>query len=59
MRRSTEKLYKIFKLEEELGYQNRAVVGGLEKFSGSWVSEARAEGLPETSIEQVSSIFTE
>ncbi len=59
MRRSTEKLYKIFKLEEELGYQNRAVVGGLEKFSGSWVSEARAEGLPETSIQQVSSILTE
>ena len=59
MRRSTEKLYKIFKLEEELGYQNRAVVGGLEKFSDSWVSEARAEGLPETSIQQVSSILTE
>jgi len=29
---SIEKLLKILKLEAELGYENRAVVGGLEKF---------------------------
>lgn len=54
---STEKLYKIFKLEAEFNYQNKAVVGGLEKFTDSWVGEARAEGMNEALIQQVSKIM--
>ena len=57
MYQSTEKLYKIFKLEAEFNYQNKAVVGGLEQFTESWVSEARAEGMDEALIQRVSKIL--
>ncbi|MBL7184220.1 MAG: ATP-dependent DNA helicase RecG [Anaerolineae bacterium] len=42
-----DKLTKILKLEQEQGYRNRAVIGGLEKFTPFWREEARqeAEGL--------------
>jgi ATP-dependent DNA helicase RecG len=53
MQRSTEKLYKIFKLESEFGYTNKAVVGGLEKLTGSWIGEARADGISEETIQKV------
>ena len=53
MQRSTEKLYKIFKLEAEFNYSNRAVVGGLEKLANSWAGEARADGLAEDKVQQV------
>ena len=53
MQRSTEKLYKIFKLEAEFGFTNKAVVGGLEKLTDSWLGEARADSLPEDKIQQV------
>jgi ATP-dependent DNA helicase RecG len=39
-----EKLTKILKLEQEQGYRNRAVIGGLEKFAPFWREEARQEG---------------
>jgi ATP-dependent DNA helicase RecG len=57
MVQSTEKLYKIFKLEAELNYQNKAVVGGLEQFTDSWMGDARAEGMDEALIQQVSKIL--
>jgi ATP-dependent DNA helicase RecG len=57
MQRSTEKLYKIFKLEAELNYTNRAVVGGLEKLIDSWQGDARAEALAEEDIQQVVTIL--
>ncbi len=57
MYQSTEKLYKIFKLEAEFNYQNKAVVGGLEKYTESWVGEARAEGMDEALIQRVSRIL--
>lgn len=53
MQRSLEKLYKIFKLEAELHYSNKAVVGGLEKLTETWPGEARAEGVPEEKIQQI------
>ena len=42
-----EKLTKILTLEQEQGYRNKAVIGGLEKFAPFWREEARqeAEGL--------------
>lgn len=53
MHRSTEKLYKIFKLEAELNYSNKAVVGGLEMLTESWAGEARIDGISEENIERV------
>lgn len=57
MQRSLEKLYKIFKLEAEFGYTNKAVVGGLEKLTDTWIGEARAEGISEDHIQQVSDLL--
>ncbi|MFN2304447.1 MAG: hypothetical protein ACK2TV_12025, partial [Anaerolineales bacterium] len=59
MQRSFEKLYKIFKLEAEFGYSNKAVVGGLEKLTDSWIGEARAEGVPEDQIQKVGSLLNQ
>ncbi len=57
MHYSTEKLYKILKLESEFDYSNKAVVGGLEKSIDTWIGEARADGLPEQKITQVADIL--
>ncbi len=59
MQRSTEKLYKIFKLEAEFNYSNKAVVGGLEKMTDTWVGEARADGLPEDVIQQTTTLLNQ
>ena len=53
MKPSIEKLYKFFKLEIERGYDNRAVVGGLERMLDPWTSEAHADNLPEDLIEAI------
>ena len=50
---SLEKLQKMFRLEAERGYDNRAVVGGLDKILARWTAEARAESLPEAWITSV------
>jgi len=54
MSSSIDKLLKILKLEAELGYENRAVVGGLDKFLPVWESEARTANLNSELIEIVS-----
>ena len=48
-----EKLQKILRLEAELGYENKAVVGGLEKFLPSWVKEAQSSNISGDLIEGV------
>ena len=53
MQSSIEKLKKILKLEAELGYENKAVVGGLEKFLPSWVNEAQSTRLDGELIQTV------
>jgi ATP-dependent DNA helicase RecG len=53
MRPSLQKLEKFFKLEEERGYDNRAVLGGLERMLDHWEPEARADNLPEELIQTV------
>jgi len=50
---SIEKLQKFFKLETERGFDNRAVVGGLEKILPSWQAEARRENLDENIIQSI------
>jgi ATP-dependent DNA helicase RecG len=59
MQRSTDKLYKIFKLEAEFGYSNKAVVGGIEKLADTWVNEARIDGLSEEKIHSVIAILNQ
>ena len=53
MKPSLEKLYKFFKLEIERGYDNHAVMGGLERMLNRWENEARADSLPEELIQFV------
>ena len=50
---SVDKIQKFFKLEIERGYDNRAVVGGLDKILPAWESEARANRLDEEHIQAV------
>ena len=53
MHSSIEKLQKLFRLERERGFDNRAVVGGLDKILPAWEAEARSTNLPEGAIEKV------
>lgn len=48
-----EKLRKFIKLEQERGYDNRAVVGGLDKIYPWWEKEARAFGLSDDLIKTI------
>jgi ATP-dependent DNA helicase RecG len=50
---SVEKLQKFIKLEIERGYDNRAVVGGLDKILPSWENEARSNQVSEELIQTV------
>ncbi len=53
MKPSIIKLRNYFKLEAKNEYQNSAVIGGLERMLEPWAAEARAENLPETIIQAV------
>jgi ATP-dependent DNA helicase RecG len=55
MQPSIEKLLKFFKLEADRGYDNRAIVGGLEKILPNWEAEARTNSIPEEAIQLVRS----
>lgn len=57
MQRSITKLYKIFSLEANLNYSDKAVVGGLEKLIDTWQGEARGDGLSEEKISSVTAIL--
>ena len=54
MKKSIEKLQKIFKLESERGYDNHAVLGGLVRILDHWEAEARAEYISEDLVRAVS-----
>src|SRR4030042_96334 len=54
MQPSLEKLRKLFRLEHDNGYQDRAVIGGLVKILDFWEAEARNGGVPEESVQAVS-----
>ncbi len=57
MNPALEKLTKYLKLEAEKGFENSAVVGGLEKASAPWKEEAEKAGLPQPIVDLVSSRF--
>lgn len=50
---SIEKLKKFFKLERERRFDNRAIVGGLDKVVPAWKSEALANQLPDELIQTI------
>lgn len=50
---AVEKLTKFLRLEAERGYDNRAVLGGLERILTPWEEEARAQGIPDGVIRAV------
>lgn len=54
---SVEKLLKFFKLEKERGYDNRAVVGGLDKILPAWESEARSNHLEDAILHEILSVL--
>ncbi len=53
MKHSLIKLQKFLLLEKERGYDNHAIVGGLEKMLDHWLAEARADNLPEDLIQLI------
>ena len=53
MKPSLLKLHKFLKLEIERNYDNRAVVGGLEKMLEPWQAEAQADNLPAELVQAV------
>ncbi len=53
-----EKLKKFLMLESDRGYDNRAVVGGLDKILPSWKAEAASTGIPEATIQLVEEMLT-
>ncbi len=53
MKPSINKIHKIFKLETSRGYDNRAVVGGLNRILDTWEAEARADAISEDLIEAI------
>jgi len=55
MNPSIKKLYNFLKLEVEHGYDNRAIIGGLDKMLGLWQAEARLNNLSEVLIQLVAS----
>lgn len=54
MKPSLQKLQKFLKLEAERNFDNRAVVGGLDRILASWEAEARLESVAEELIQAVS-----
>jgi ATP-dependent DNA helicase RecG len=53
MKSSLLKLQKFLKLEADRGYDNRAVLGGLERMLTPWEAEARVEHISEEFIQAV------
>jgi len=56
---AVEKLIKYFDLEASRGYDNRAVMGGLERAVDPWQEEARQSGLEETTVAAVAAALRE
>ncbi len=54
-----DKLQKFFRLEAERGYDNRAVVGGLDKILPAWEQEARSGQLPQELLDAVAAGLNE
>ena len=54
-----DKLYRFLRLESERGYDNRAVVGGLDKFLPAWQKESLAENIEPVLSNRVQKFLTD
>lgn len=59
MQKILNKYYKIFQLEASQGYENKAVMGGLQALGKTWPSEARENGVPESLIPVINSLLSQ
>ncbi|MFN7036744.1 MAG: hypothetical protein ACK4SN_10290 [Bellilinea sp.] len=59
MSSALEKIKKFLKLEIERGFDNRAVVGGLDKIIPAWEQEANREGIQPSVIQQILNRLTQ
>ena len=50
-------LYKILTLEQERGWDNRAVMGGLDRLLKWWPAQARQQGWPEALVQRMETFF--
>lgn len=57
MQKLLEKYQKIFQLEGSQGYENKAVMGGLQALASTWPSEAREHAVSENLIPVIASIL--
>lgn len=53
----SDKYAKILRLEAAKGYQDKAVMGGLQRLTAAWISDAREAGLPEKLVADVASML--
>ena len=53
MYKSLETLIKILVLEGQNRYQNKAIIGGMDKFFPNWLAEAQKEGVPDDLLRTV------
>ena len=57
MNPSLGKILKYIRLEASRGYDDRAVLGGLERTLGPWQDEAQTEGVPPQAVQAVTRTF--
>lgn len=57
MQKLLEKYLKIFRLEANQGYENKAVMGGMKALAANWPSEARENAISENLIPVIASIL--
>ena len=53
MKSSINKLKKYFELEDERGYDNKAIMGGIDRILETWEAEAITENLPKDIIQMI------
>ncbi|MBI4321341.1 MAG: ATP-dependent DNA helicase RecG [Chloroflexi bacterium] len=54
-----DKLARILNQEKKLGYQNRAVLGGLDRFLRNWADEAKARAGLRADVDRVDSVIAQ
>ena len=57
MNNAFPRLLKVLSLERQLGYRNKAVIGGLDKFASRWEADARAEAPDAPQVGEIISLL--
>ena len=57
MNNAFPRLLKVLSLERQLGYRNKAVIGGLDKFASRWEVDARAEAPDAPQVGEIISLL--